>query len=102
MEVIVKDNKTVVLIPPGNIDITNSASLKERLGSLVEDGFLFIEVDFSKVEIIDSTALGRLLLCHKKLKERGGFLKITKVTSDYVDKIFNTIQLSKVLDYERV
>ena len=101
LEVIIKDEKSAILIPPGSIDIRNSAELKDCLGKLVDEGFLYVEVDFSNVEVVDSTALGRLLLCHKHLKDKGGFLKIIKVSSDYVEKIFETIRLSKVIEYER-
>ncbi len=101
MEVTVKDGNSAVLVPPGGIDITNSSTIKEYLGKLIDEGCLYVDVDFSNVDFIDSAALGRLLLCHKKLKDLGGYLRIINVSSEYVEKIFDTIQLSKVMDYER-
>ncbi|MGM0369673.1 MAG: STAS domain-containing protein [Bacillota bacterium] len=96
-----KDNQTqATLVADKKIDITNSQSLKEELLELIEEGYTEIIIDFDKVQSVDSSGLGKLLLIHKRLKERNGKLKIINVNSEYVQKMFSMIHLDKVLDIE--
>ncbi|MCK8816786.1 STAS domain-containing protein [Natroniella sulfidigena] len=99
MQVEKSDNK-VVITPVGRVDINNSQELKKKLLNLYDDGYNEIVVNFNNVTSIDSSGLGKLLLFHKRLKERGGQLKIVNVNSDYVKKMFEMIHLNKVIDIE--
>ncbi len=96
-----KGNEASALVKlEGEIDLTNSHLLKEKLQSLYEEGFKVITLDFSLVTNIGSTGLGKLLLIQKKLKEQGGELKIINVTNEYIRKMFKMIQLSRVINIE--
>ena len=95
-----KNGNQAVVIPDGRIDITNSQDLKKKLLDIFDEGFEEIVIDFGNISSIDSSGLGKLLLFHKKLKERGGELRIVNVSSDYVKKMFSMIHLNKVIDIE--
>ena len=95
----VSDEK-VIVNPNKEIDFTNSQELKENLMELYEEGFNEIIIDFEEVESIDSSGLGKLLLFHKKLKEREGSLKIINIESDYIRNMFEMIHLNKVIEID--
>ncbi|MFW5988065.1 MAG: STAS domain-containing protein [bacterium] len=95
-------NEKVKVRPEGSIDFTNSQELKKELLNLFDEGFNKIIIDFERVESIDSSGLGKLLLFQKKLKERDGILKIINVTSDYIKNMFDMIHLNKVIDIEGI
>ncbi len=97
-----RNGNQAVVIPDGRIDITNSQDLKKKLLDIFDEGFDEIVIDFSNISSIDSSGLGKLLLFHKKLKERGGELRIINVGSDYVKKMFSMIHLNKVINIEGV
>ena len=102
MEIKEKSNQRVEVVIDEKIDITNSQDLKQELLELIDTGCHFITLDFSAVESVDSSGLGKLLLIHKRLKEQGGELKITNVTSDYVREMFTMIHLDKVLQIDNL
>lgn len=97
MEQIRVGDKNVVLKPKGRIDVVNSQNLKQELLDLYNEGISEIIIDFSEISSIDSSGLGKLLLFQKKLKERGGQLKIINVTNDYIQNMFKMIHLDKVI-----
>lgn len=88
------------VILPESVDLSNSNHFKETLLNLYEEGHRVIFVDFSHVEMIDSSGLGKLLLFHKKLKDIGGELKIIRVKGETVKDMFHLIQLHKVMNIE--
>lgn len=93
----VLDDNKVIVSPQENIDFANSNELKEELISIKEDGYNQIEIDFGEVNSIDSSGLGKLLLFHKKLKEKDGELSIKNIQSDYIKNMFDMIKLNKVI-----
>ncbi|MFW6001645.1 MAG: STAS domain-containing protein [Halanaerobium sp.] len=93
-------NSQVVISPAGNIDFSNSQELKDELLELFEQDYKKVILDFSEVESIDSSGLGKLLLFHKKLKEKDGTLVIRNVESDYIKNMFEMIHLKKVIEIE--
>lgn len=93
-----KDIPLVIL--PKTVDLSNSNELKEVLLSLYEEGHETIIIDFRHLEVLDSSGLGKLLLFHKKLKDRGGALKVVKVYHENIKKMFNVIQFHKVIHIE--
>ena len=95
----INDSK-VILSPKGDINFANSESLKNALYKVFKDNYKEVIIDFTDVENIDSEGLGRLLLFHKKLKEEQGILIIRNIESDYIKKIFKTIDLGQVIKIE--
>ncbi len=95
-----EDGATVKLAE--KIDISNSEKLKEAIMSIYEQGYSMITLDFSGVNIIDSSGIGKLLLLQNKLKERGGQLKIVNINCNNIRKLFSMIHLYKVINIENL
>ncbi len=100
MKVEKKNENEVCLIPSGRIDVTYSQEFKQQLSELYDEGFNYIEIDFSDVTGIDSSGLGKLFLFQSKLKERGGELSIINVNNNNVKTMFSMIHLNKVIKIE--
>ncbi len=100
MEVHRKDEFSALIFAKGSVDLSTSHLLKEKLQMLCEEGRIFVTLDFDRVNSIDSSGLGKLLLFHKKLKACGGELKIVHITSSHVRNIFDMIHLHKVIKIE--
>ncbi|MFW5787682.1 MAG: STAS domain-containing protein [Halanaerobiales bacterium] len=94
------NEEKVVISPEGEIDFTNSQTLKRELLDLFNDGYKDVIIDFGDVEGIDSSGLGKLLLFHKKLKEKEGKLTIRNIQSEYIRNMFDMIHLHKVIEIE--
>jgi anti-anti-sigma factor len=60
-----------------------------------------LELDLGEVRYLTSTALGKLLGLHKRVRDRGGRLVIANVT-DLVHEIFEVTQLHRILDVRRL
>ena len=85
------------IILPEVIDLINAPEFKKVLKSLYEQNYNMINVDCSQLEMIDSAGLGSLVLFQKRLKDRGGELKLINVTNDYIKHLFEMIDLARVI-----
>lgn len=100
MKIEKQGDKKVVVTPEGEIDFTNSEKFKEEVLDLIKEGFEELVINFGKVDSIDSSGLGKLLLFHKELKDKGGKFKIVKVENEYIKKMFDMINLDQIIDIE--
>lgn len=98
MRVKEKGEETTIYIEEKKIDITNSQELKEKVKSLMETGVNKINIDFTEVEMIDSSGIGKLLFIQKRLKEKDGKLCLVNVKSDYINKVIKLIHLDEVIE----
>lgn len=98
MEIERKSKQTAVIIPAGKIDVTNSNLFKEKLNQLFEEGIKVIIIDFTNVNALDSSGIGKLLVFYKKLKEKGGTLSIINVKHENVRNLLDMICLDKVIN----
>ncbi len=57
-------------------------------------------LDFENVAIIDSCGLSTILVYQKKFKERNGCMIIRNITSKHLKKMFDLIQLDRIIDYQ--
>jgi anti-sigma B factor antagonist len=82
----------------GEIDAFSSPSLRDDLRRLVEeqDAHLVV-VDLSNVTFLDSSALGALVGLLRRLRERGGQLRIVQPATA-ARRIFEHTGLDAVLD----
>ncbi len=88
------------IILPDVVDLTNAPAFKQALKSLYEGGYSTILVNCNHLEMIDSAGIGSLVLFQKRLKERGGELKLINVTNDYIKHLFGMIDLARVISIE--
>jgi anti-sigma B factor antagonist len=68
-----------------------------EIKSLINDGYVDIVLNMSKVSWINSTGLGILVSAFHSLKKSGGVMKICDVSSR-IDNILNVTQLKLVFD----
>jgi len=68
-----------------------------EIKSLINDGFVDIVLNMSKVTWINSTGLGILVSAFHTLKKNGGVMKICSVSAR-IDNILNVTQLKLVFD----
>jgi len=92
----INDGKAIVYLE-GEIDFTNSQDFKNELLKIYDQNIKDVEIDFGRLESIDSSGLGKILLFNKKLEEINGELKIKNVKSEYIREMFEMIQLNKVI-----
>jgi anti-sigma B factor antagonist len=79
----------------GEVDVYTSPRLKQEIIDAVDSGCLHIVVDLEKLNFIDSSGLGVLVSGLRRVKERGGSLRLV-CTKDSILKIFRITGLDKV------
>lgn len=84
----------------GEIDAEHSASLKRALEKSFTENAKHLVLNLEKVGFIDSTGLGVFISLMRKLKERGGEIKLAAL-QDEVKSIFEITRLYRVFDILR-
>lgn len=79
----------------GEIDVSTSPKLRERLVSLVNKGATRLVIDLEGVEFIDSTGLGVLVGVLKRVRARDGSLSIVCSKAGLL-RVFTITGLEKV------
>ena len=85
-----------VLAVRGEVDLATAPRLREELTTMVSDGYLRLVVDLTDTEFLDSTGLGALVTGLKRVRARGGEMRVV-CTSDRVCKVFEITSLDRVL-----
>ncbi|MBW4704522.1 STAS domain-containing protein [Micromonospora sp. RL09-050-HVF-A] len=91
-----------VLEIAGDLDMSTTPQLRERLREVVEGGARVVVVDLTGVGFMDSSGLGALVVAYRELRERNGWLglagvrrpvrTVLSITSvDQVIGIFDTV-----------
>ncbi len=86
-----------VITLPEVIDLIIAPDFKNVLRTLYDQDCNNIRIDCSQLVMIDSAGLGSLVFFQKKLKDRGGELKLINVTNDYIKHLFDMIDLQRVI-----
>ena len=66
-----------VIKPTGDLDVYTVGSLRDAIGSMIEDGTTKVVVDLDAVPFMDSSGLGALMGGVRRLREAGGDLAIS-------------------------
>jgi anti-sigma B factor antagonist len=85
----------VLFVLYGEVDLHVAPELRDRLTNAIEEGADYVVLDLSRVTFMDSMALGVLLGALKKLRPRGGELRLVVPSSD-VRRIFEITLLDQV------
>lgn len=91
-----------IVILPDRIDLTSADKFKAALQLLYDQGYNSIIIDCARLIIIDSAGLGNLIIFQKKLKERGGELRMINVNHDYIKHLFEMIELNRVIRVDKI
>lgn len=79
----------------GDADLHSATELRARLSAAVESDASVLVVDLAKCTFLDSMALGLLLGAMKRLRSRGGELRIVSPGPD-VRRIFEITLLDRI------
>jgi anti-sigma B factor antagonist len=85
-----------VLAVRGEADLHSAPRLRDAIATAIEDGAQELVLDLSETTFVDSMALGVLLGTMKRLRARGGHLRLV-VPSAEIRRIFEITQLDRVL-----
>lgn len=85
-----------VLSVAGEVDLATAPRLREALTSLVTEGHLRVVVDLTGTEFLDSTGLGALVTGLKRVRAKGGEMRVV-CTNERVAKVFEITSLDRVL-----
>jgi anti-sigma B factor antagonist len=91
---VVDDGRALVAIR-GSVDLTTAPELRNRLSELIDDGNTCIIVDLTGTDFLDSTGLGALVSAHKRLRMKGGEIRIV-CADGQVRKVFEITSLDRV------
>jgi anti-sigma B factor antagonist len=80
----------------GYLDSSTFPRLQEHLNGLIAGGQYHYLLDFSDLDYISSAGLGVLIGMLREVREKGGDLKIMRM-SEKIQRIFNLLGFSKLL-----
>ena len=91
------DDTKVEIFPEGEIDFYNSNEIYNMLLSSYNKNYQQIEINFSKVNNIDASGIGKLIAFNNKLKDEGIKLIIKDIESFTVKKAFEFVGFNKII-----
>jgi len=94
-----KDNTLYVAII-GAVDDHNTPAFKDHLQSLMDQPFQEVIFDFSQMQLICSSGIGRLLLFYRKVMAGGRRMRV-KGVSDYIHNLFQFTNLDLLFPIEK-
>ncbi len=96
MEIQVDEHgKVKVLACAGRMDAEVSGLLKDRILELLDEGTTLLVVDLEGLEFLDSSGLGALVSCLRRVKEKKGEIKLAGLRSE-VRSIFEITRVSRL------
>ena len=81
----------------GSMYVEDSASVREKLIGLIEDGVSTLTLDLGGLDYIDSSGLGVLISIHKRCLQKGGRMTVTGLRG-MVKELFKLTRLDLVFD----
>lgn len=91
---------TTVLALHGEADQYVASELRDRLITAIDDGVAPLVLDLSAVTFVDSMTLGVLLGALKRMRARGGELRLVVPEND-IRRIFEITMLDRVFIIDR-
>jgi len=79
----------------GEVDLASAPQFRRSLHDLIDQGHKRIALDLSNLEFMDSTGLGVLIGCLKRLKEADGDLVLAGV-QPAVARVFEVTGLDRI------
>jgi anti-sigma B factor antagonist len=87
---------TIALVPVEELDASNAAEFKGDVAHLLE-GTTKVVFDLSRLRFVDSSGLGAFISCLRKLKAKGGELKLCGM-SKQVRAVFELVRMHRIFD----
>lgn len=96
MEIEVREQSScLVVLCRGRMDAEASGPFKERIAGLCASGVTRLVVDLSGVDFLDSSGLGALVACLRKVREKHGDIKLAGLRPE-VKSIFEITRVSRL------
>ncbi len=89
--------KIKVLKPSGIFDGTKASEFRQEINDLVQEGIKYILIDLKKVNFMDSSGLGALVLILKTVRTAGGRLFLTSI-NEQIKMLFELTNMDKVFE----
>ena len=90
------DGNIVVVDITGDLVASTAEQLKAQVQKLMEKNFVYVVLEMSKINFMDSSGLGACMSVHKSLVEKNGLLVCAK-PSDPVAKVFRLTRADQKL-----
>ena len=87
---------------PRKVMIPYSSQFKVTLQSAYDQGHNKIILDCEQLQMFDTAGISGVAVFQKRLKDRGGEMKIINVNNDYIKHLFRTIELNKIVSIEEI
>ena len=97
METRAAESEPPIIELEGEVDVYTAPQLKQQMISLLESGARELVVDLTKVDYLDSTALGVLIGGLKRMRERDGNMVLV-CPSPRIRRVFEITGLDKIFD----
>ena len=96
MEIQVReDGKVQILACQGRMDAQVSGLLKEHIQGLLDKGATELVLDLDGLEFLDSSGLGAIVSCLRRIKEKKGEIKLAGLRPE-VRSIFDITRVSRL------
>lgn len=82
----------------GELDLHTSPALRDHVLGLIEQGSNRLAIDMSKVDFMDSSSLGALITCLKRLRESDGRLVLVGLQGSPM-KVMTLTGLDRVFEF---
>jgi anti-sigma B factor antagonist len=86
LEITEREREGVIILDlKGRLATGEATPLREKIGSALANGKNKIVLDLEKIEFIDSTGLGGMVICFTQVQKAGGGLKLMKLNRRNVE-----------------
>ncbi len=91
------EHNVLIVAVDGGLDGTTAPQLTQGLEKMLSAGMNQIILDFSKVSFISSLGIGTLITLHRRMKKRGGDVKLASLQG-VVWEVLRTARLDSLLE----
>jgi anti-sigma B factor antagonist len=90
-----RDGEWMTVALRGEVDLASAPQFRRALHDLIDQGNMRVVLDLENLEFMDSTGLGVLIGCLKRLKEGEGELVLERVRPA-VSRVFEVTGLDRI------
>ena len=86
----------VISFPESNLDAGNNRAFVEAMRPIIDQNQKII-FDMGTLRFVDSSGLGSIMLCSRRVKDAGGLLKLCGL-SESVRALFELVRMNRVFE----
>ena len=88
---------TILQIEGDTLDASNATEFKNEINAILEQSQVKVLLDMQNLKFVDSSGLGAIISCLRKLKSVGGDLKLCQMSAS-VRALFELVRLHRIFD----